>query len=512
MVLIFAFSYSVFAAVDSQTLEKLNLDMADIQEATVYYERSLKPRLPVFEKTYKQFLAQENNVKTIIAKKQQIISDINRILGITDPNTKMQDKVLTLSFELFPLNSPKFYLITRKTIKDFMRAGGQLPGFTYDKAADTVTYQFAYEQVNIDSNQQNFEVVFPVSSMGNFEQDVRQIFQALQSNLKIAFGIHETVEMSLLQQLKPADAYYRWFSDGLANAVTCQLLEKYVGTQAAANFAAVYDVNKYKNLQSEINLQYWVNPTFCIKTPLDYEDRLRAARYAFATFEARRLIEKHGIDSIRMILDKIRAKKSRSASDLFMTVKAVTTEDMERRLLQYQSFGDRQQGKTKYVSLYKNAAANKDYTQMIINLLRLLEFEGSHISQYTLELRKEVSCCLYKLGYEKAGDEAMLAFMDTLKNNADNQTYDVFSAAFIVYALECNNPQKAKGIAEDFLKKNPDHPPALTVQMKLLADSGKFDEARIIAKRILSLIKDSDSIYYRAASEILTSVPNPQQK
>jgi predicted Zn-dependent protease len=127
-------------------------------------------------------------------------------------------------------------------------------------------------------------------------------------------------------------------------------------------------------------------------------------------------------------------------------------------------------------------------------------------------MRKIVSLLLFKLGDEKAGDEAMLNFLEILKENKLEDAYDSFSTAFVIYALECNNPKKAQTIAEEILKKNPDDSFALTVKMKLLAESNNIEEARKIARKILTLDDDPDLPDYKAATELLARDPNQKKQ
>lgn len=61
----------------------------------------------------------------------------------------------------------------------------------------------------------------------------------------------------------------------------------------------------------------------------------------------------------------------------------------------------------------------------------------------------------------------------------------------------------AQGHAEEILNKNQDDLPALTIKMRLLAESGNLDETKKIASKIPDKVKDTNSPYYKAASEIL---------
>ena len=74
---------------------KLNLSSTTIARATVYYEKSFEPNLPFFEEKYNEFLAEKSKGNAFNSKKDQILADINSILGISEPDTKLQNNMWT---------------------------------------------------------------------------------------------------------------------------------------------------------------------------------------------------------------------------------------------------------------------------------------------------------------------------------------------------------------------------------------------------------------------------------
>ena len=177
--LILASCCRLFAA-DTNAWEQLNLSSTGIAGATVYYEKLFEPKLPIFEREYKKFLAEKESAKAINAKKNQIFADINQILGISEPETEMQDKLWTKLLGAFSLEKTTFYIVKQGTIKDFLRAGGQLPNFTYDKASDTAAYKPEFETTSKNEFLKDFEFTFPIDSDETFEKNVSSIFQMLQ--------------------------------------------------------------------------------------------------------------------------------------------------------------------------------------------------------------------------------------------------------------------------------------------------------------------------------------------
>ena len=502
----------LFAA-DQKPWEQLNLSSTSISGTKIYYEKSLEQKLSVFENKYKQFLAEKENIKIIATKKKQIIAEINIILGITEPDIEKQDKALTGLLETFSFEKAIFYIVLQDTTKDFLSEGGRLPNFTYDKADNTVTYNPEFEATSEDGPDENFEIAFLVTSEETFEKNISLIFQVLQKIVgsdKLSIAIHEVVESNLLNRAKPTDAYWRWFSDGFANAITIEILKKYAGAEIADEFAKAYYISDYKGLEKEINLRYWMGLNFCIKTPLEYENELSLARYAYATQEAQRLIEQHGIDCVRKIIDKMLTKNTRTAQDILQAVNEVTGENMQQRFGHYQTFESRQDGLAKYGSLFNTAVEKKDYEQMLVNLLRSLELQESQLSPTGLQCYKEIALLLFKLGHKEAGDDAMHNCIELFKNTGMPVAHQAAMEAFIIYAFSCKNAAKARVVAEELLKSKPNHLLALTVQMVVHAEDGRLSEAKQIANKVINLDKNEQSPSYRTATQILAKDADQQ--
>jgi hypothetical protein len=309
--------------------------------------------------------------------------------------------------------------------------------------------------------------------------------------------------MTLFYYVKQNDVHWRWFTDGIADAVTYELLRRHFGQKDAAEWADHRNISDCNDIEEEVNLMYWMHKPYDVDTMLEYESRLNYARYAYAMHEAQRLIKKHGLDCVRKILDKIRSRRDRRSEDLFRAIKDATGEDMRDHLSHYQTFESREKGIEKYNRLCEEAREQENYEQMLINLVRRMELCPSPFLLSSLKIRKEVSNILFKLGYEQTGDKTMLEVLEKLKELGFEPIYDYFSELFLDYALECENPQKGEKTAKEVLSKNPYSCAALTVRMRLLSDSGNLDEAKTIAKKVLILADDKNSIYGKAALDVL---------
>ena len=493
---------------DKKAWEELKLSSTSMAGTTVYYEKSLEQKIPIFENRYKQFLVEKKNFERIEAQKKLIIADINKILGITDPDIEKQNKNLTDLLGAFCFENTTFYIVLQDTTKAFLSNGGQLPNFTYNKADNTVTYNPEFVATSEGGPLKSFELAFLVASEQNFDENISFIFQTLQKALgsnKLFIAIREVVESTLLNRVKPKDPYWRWFSNGFANAITIEILKKYVSFEIAQECAKAYYIGEHKGLEKEINLRYWMGLNFNIKTPLQYEKKLSLARYAYATQEAQRLIELHGIDCVRKIIDKILTKKDRTSQDIFEAINEVTGEDMQKRFEHYQTFKTRQEGLVKYGSLFKTALDENDYEEMTISLLRTLELQESLLSPTGLQCYKQIAILLFRMGHEEAGDQAMQNCVELFKNTDSPMAHQAAMEAFMIYAFSCKNAQKATEVAEQLLKKQPDHILALTVQMVVHAEAKRFSEAKKIAQKVIKLDKNEKSPSHRTALQILAT-------
>lgn len=493
--------------------ERLNLGETTLAGTKVYYEKTLEPNLPVFEKELAKFAAGRDRLAGFLARRQEVVADINRILGATDPNTEEQAKILVRFATMFSQIKMTFYLAKMATIKDFLRSGGQLPNFSYDRAGDTALYNPRISVPEGAEPPEKYDFCIPIDPNKEFGEYVAGVFDMLKEFVGPSItcvAIHEVTEFTLLKRARPTDPYWRWFSDGFANAITLDLIEKYMGKDAAKEFDAAYDPNDCRDLENRVNLRYWMLGNYFVyssETPVTPESKIHYARYTYATVEARRLIAAHGIACVREILDRIAAKDKRDGSDLLQVVKDVTGEDVEQRLARYQTFETRQQGLTKYSEAYKAASRENNYEQMFVNLVRVMELQELGPSFDHLNNFLNAALLLHKMGHEEAADAAMQSAVDLYSKDSVVNGRQAVAEAFVFYALNCDHPQKARKMADEVLKANPEHVPSLVVKMLLSRDESNTTEARKYAADVCRLA-EKESRGYRVASEILAIDPN----
>jgi tetratricopeptide (TPR) repeat protein len=238
---------------------------------------------------------------------------------------------------------------------------------------------------------------------------------------------------------------------------------------------------------------------YCVATPLKSEQRLSNARFAYATFEAQRLIEEHGIECVAQILDRACKEPRNDSRNLVAATREVTGVDVQKRFERYQTFQTKEQGLKKYADRVKAAPEGKGYQEVLSSFLRALELEGPAPKTYAA-----IAFVLTLMGNEQGGDRAMEQQLTLSKRDGRQEDYFALQKVFVEYALQCRSLKKAHEAAEEVLKKEPDFVPALAVRMDRLKASGDVSGAKEVARRVLELDKDSASAACRLAQEVLS--------
>ncbi len=506
----------------SNAWEDLNLATKHLDRATIHYETGFEPNLPFFEKAYKEFLHAIDDNTSVHANRDVLLSEIYQILGVKDPNTKEHHRLWAFFVRVFSsIDDVTFYLIKQPTIKTYLRNGGTLPDFTYDKENDVVTYKFNISGSSKDESLRHLAWVCPIKSEQTLEKDVTTLFEMLNEmgcKNMMDVAIHEITEISLLKQVRMTDPFWRWFSDGVANAITFDLLKKHFGEQKAADFAEKFDASEYEDIKSEINLQYWLTGSACLllqDAPTEASQRINHARYAYATLEARRLIDTHGLECVKLILDDVRSKPSRKGQDLLDSIQHVTGEAMQDRLSQYHTFQTRKAGLKKYVPPFNEASKIKDHDPMVSLLFRLHDLRLPSEVQPLLGDYRYAAQLLFKMGHEQDADQVMENCVRFFSRPSYTHGKLMASEAFIMYALETGKPAKAKQAADTVLTAIPDNVPGLTVRMASHIEKRQLDEAKEIARKLVTLVDNEESQFHRMAQSVLAiqrKGPKKQEK
>ncbi len=493
----------------------LGLEKTIVRGTTVLYEKQFEDKLPYFQKRYGEWVDQIEANRSLIAKKDIIITRIIEITGEGDLDRKAAGEALAYYERVSQRRLGTVYLFTKERVKDFLRGGGKLPGFTYDRKTDMVNFKSGYESGELGGNdappeaddEKFLDWVFPLSGKETFEEDVDETLNGLGETFGnlAGLGVHEVTEMIMVfRKGWPKDPFWRWFSDGFANAITLAVLKEYGGPEEAKRYAsACCETRDYSGMEKELNLRYWMAEPFLIKTPLESEDRLRKARYAYATLEAQRLIEKHGLGCVKKIIETACKDESKGSAKLYMAISRVTGENMAPRMLRYQTSEYSSDDAEKYRKQFNAAAAKKDYEAMIVSGLRLLELKPNQYSARALKLRRTIGTLLFRYGHEQHGEMAMHDCIKLFDKSGIPGAREAALESFVLYCLEINRPLKAVPMAKELLAKNSEHVPSLAVRMLSLHNGGDLAGAKEVAAKICALVPDEKQTPHILAKKVL---------
>jgi len=245
---------------------------------------------------------------------------------------------------------------------------------------------------------------------------------------------------------------------------------------------------------------------YSIVTPLESESRLNYARYAYATAEANRLVEAHGLECVKRILDEVSTGKPTQAQDLLAAVEKATGEDIRDRLRHYGPFPNKGEAIARYTEQFHAAMDRKDYAGILPPLSRLLELKGiEKVDDF--QFYAVAAIALFHMGHEDMGDRSILGPADQYKSVGSDMGYVVLHEMYIGYGRTCNNLAKARPSAEIVLKTEPDFVPALAVMMQKADEEGDKEKARALARRVLELEKDPEDPWRQLAETGLRTVP-----
>ena len=498
--------FSALAAAQDSRPWAAGLDLASkqIKGGTLYYDKSLEPKLEIVAVAAQDFLAEMGKLQErsagLAKQADSVFADLDKMVGGQVSEEAKANRAKVFQAMLSLQSQPKVLaVVTQGPTKAYLRKGNTIPNFTYDKASDTVTYQ-ARAIAGAGPAGALDELFIPLPGADSAEKDIKNMTAAILHWLGQAqvMALQEASRMSILDRLRPFDPYYRWFSEGFASALTRRLMEKHVSPAAAAEYDPRANLKAFADLQKELNLYYWMGPEFAIDAPLPAEARLADARAAYAAFEAERLTEAHGIDVLSKVLDRLGKDATNDSRKLFPAIKQVTGEDLQAALLRYQGFTSESEGLKKYAQVRDAAMEKKDYASALPAVIRLAEMKAAeHLLHFSA-----AAALLHRMGQDQAAEEVFAKLLRTTRLRGMTEGLQSVQRAFLLYAFQTDQPAGADEVAQEVLKRDPSDVPAMAVRMLNLAKLGKADEARQLAQRLLKLEPDKESPFYKAAARL----------
>jgi len=481
--------------------EALGLKAAARDDADVYYAPGLEAHLDIAVDFHHRLIEAARREKAVrndlLARAEAIIDEVNRITAST-PTPAQRDRqqdTLKRFLTFRPIfgegrGPVRLYVVDSEAAKEYLRQGGTLPGCSYHKATDTAEFQVRLDLAHGPPDAP-IDLLIPVGDRDRVGLNLRESCNGMAEAVKPWMGgvlaLHELVEITLLYvRLRPKHTYWRWFSDGMANAVAEHLAGKYLGADVAKGTAEIFDAALFSDIKEEVNLAWWLPSDHAVfegTPPLKDEARLRLARYAFATHEAKRLVATHGLECLPRILDAASRDDANTREGLVATIAAATGEDMADRLRAYQTFDTAREGWDKYEQACRHAMARKDAVKAAVAMLRLRELADG----VRPDCDGEAAYLVFRTGFGAEADAFLRKRIRWLAERNASEPLVAMQNVFCAYALRTNHPEKAYEVAERVLENEADAVPALQVRMERLVREKRLDEAKAVARRIARL-------------------------
>jgi hypothetical protein len=377
-------------------------------------------------------------------------------------------------------------VVLQDTVKAHLRDGGSLPGFTYDPETDRCTYKWSVEARG------DFEGLYEALKLKEFpllltgpdelSEPLRVDVLDTMTTVDVGVWLHELFEVSINLMLEPHDPHFRWFGDGMANALALELLRELEMTSDTLEQST--DISRFAHLKGQVNLRYWPGAAYAIESPLESERELSLARYAYATHEATRLIEAHGVDAVRTIMVDAAKLDAMKVDGLIEVINGVTGENMAERLAQYQSFATVPAGASVYHREAMEADAVDDWERAFVNVARLSELALT--KEYVPNLYYQAAGVLAEGGHAEAGAEILQQQIKTLRANGakPGEVLQVMTL-FVFYAVSVDLPSLAYTEAETLLRVSPTHLSSMIVWAHWLVEADQHEEAAQLARKVI---------------------------
>lgn len=498
--------------------DAFELAQIEFNGVVLHFELGLANQVGAVRRTIESHLtferSQQQTSDQLIVRADDLVRELHAVVGIESTPQAVEDHaaVLVEVLDSTPrlLNIPPplhIYLVRQTTVKEALRRGAELPGFSYDPRTDTAEYYFGVI-LGGPADDPVAVLPLPISDTEPAAAQVNALLDALRIAQRAAYGqaFHDTTQVMILSRIEPRDPYYRWFVEGFSTVTALEMTRRFVNDEAVTAFRP--DASLYNNLVNKTNLYYWMDPGYEVATPLASESELTAARWALAVEEATGLTQRYGPGVLRAILDAIVAMDDGNGfRRLDTAIAQVTGEDIATRFRRYQTFATPQDGIKVYMQHATQAQAREDWEGVLVATLRLMELA----ERYQPTDYANAASLLYRMGYEELADDVFAKQLALLQATGQADLLHEMRKLHVAYALHTNEVWKAYTTAAQVLQRDADNLPALTVQMQAYLDEDDLDNAGLNAQRILALDTNEQSPYRRVAQELLNQLEPVEQ-
>jgi hypothetical protein len=458
-----------------------------------------------------------HEIQQMKAAAGEMVREVDRILG-TRPGAvspASQELILTNFLNLSPLNlvsSRPIYILTHESIKAALRDGIRIPYFSYDPTKDLALFSMGFGGSFSGAGLAASSIfpigtpasdspclAFPVPDAASASTTLTNFFSGFLADLRGA-ALHEVVEHDIVMQIRFADPFYRWFSDGFATAVAESVLDRMVSPAAAKTLADYVDPRKCATASNSVSLRWWMPNDRLIDPPIQLEADLQRARYAYSAELARTVIRQSGIDSVKPIMQLLARKTNVTSSDIESAIQTVTKVNVKSLLDRRQSFASVEEGINLYSNRLDQASAAGEGDQVLFNCFRLVELQIALEHSFNPALYVYTARLLNGWGHSRAAIDLFrnqIAMADT----DGRSTYkSVLQQEFIKFAWQTDSIPAVFFLADDILRTNPNDAGALSVRMYAQWRGGHPLRSKEIADKILADPKADEFFRERATT------------
>ena len=313
--------------------------------------------------------------------------------------------------------------------------------------------------------------------------------------------VHEIAEGVILRRLGGQSLHSRWFTDGMAEAVTWIVLRDLYGEQMAEQW--VRDTSDYEDMVEDVDLLRWENKAVAVNVEVQQMAELSAARYAFAAEEMRRLVEIEGEGVFKQLIDEaVRLGEKGGATDRSLVDAAKQIDpDFLKQMVKYRRFEGTQEDMVRgYMGLYRQAVKDERWGDALVAYIHLKEQRD----QVNLNDYWRVVEILMKEGHASDAERVLLGIGRVMQGQREKSEVQRMLVRFY---LSTGQQDKAGEIAEVLLQAQPEDSAGLLARMLRLMKLQKYEQAKVAAERLLS-VSGEGSLEAKAAMGVIAWYQN----
>ena len=279
------------------------------------------------------------------------LSEVYKVMGVDfTEKQKQADQQLLKNFGLSSfITLPKgsdfpIYILESEELKNIVKQGHYLPNIEYIEELDKCSYSRHIEG-SANNKQHLNELILPYY-LDKSNEGIDWLLKGLvfmSEGRSRSFGaLHQLIESLILQKFRSQSPHVRWFTAGFSSALAEHFAAKY-GLDGDIISKVIKDPSKFsEEIRKEINLRYWPSPNYAysgegVALPTGNEGEINNARHGMSMYEAKRFLEKCGLEKFPILMNAIVQEKEITGDTIVMAMLEHCYYDMDGRLDLYQS-------------------------------------------------------------------------------------------------------------------------------------------------------------------------------